>query len=155
MWGLGSKTGSSGRATGLFTYTLASLFLLPLKFIILAIFVSFSFKSLSPAIDMAVTRSTDNPFLQTIRQLYLCMNIHRICLLRIEHQRLKKTPIEASVCGQFTTALPCSIQWEMETKLTFNISLLQRLYHQQCDDFSHVSSSTTTKKQKKMNISSF
>lgn len=45
------------------TYTLASFFLLPLKFIILAVFVLFSFKSLLPAIDMALTGSTDHPFL--------------------------------------------------------------------------------------------
>lgn len=48
---------------GYLTYTLASFFLLPLKFIILAVFVLFSFKSLLPDIDMAVTRSTDHPFL--------------------------------------------------------------------------------------------
>lgn len=48
---------------GYLTYILASFFLLPLKFIILAVFVLFSFKSLLQAIDMAVTGSNDHPFL--------------------------------------------------------------------------------------------
>lgn len=65
MWGLESKPGSSGRTTRLFDFY-SGFLLLPLKFIILAVFVLFSFKSLLLVIDMAVTGSTDNPFLQTI-----------------------------------------------------------------------------------------